>query len=131
MKRKAIFVSVGLLILVLTFSSCKKSEEASRFDIRGTWGVVMTIEGQSVTGTFTFQGTLTYGNVITEGVITGSYNVNDRQVTITHDTYSDEYGDIHFTLTGVASGDNQMGGTLDIFYVDFNQTVTGTWRCNR
>ena len=131
MKRKGLLLLIGFMGFVISFSSCKKSEEVYEFDIRGNWEMVIIIAGNSETKTITFSGSLTYGT-FTDGVDSGTYNVTDKEVALTIDTVDADYGRIHWELSGVASSDDQMEGIAALSYLDQdNFQVSGTWIGNR
>lgn len=129
--KKTLVLVVLLMSFIVSFSSCKKSEEADIFDIRGTWGAVFKALDQTFTGTLTFSGNTTNGTV-SDGTFSGSYNVNGNVVNFTIDATDSTYGRIHNSYSGTAANDNLMSGTLILLYYDLNNTqVNGTWTCNR
>ena len=135
MKKKQLALIILCSFFLITFFSCKKSEEAQAFDIRGTWSVEITFDGPSGTGAFTFSGTLTNGTVTgtVDGVTsTGTYNVNDRTITLALDQYDDSFGNIQYTGSGTALDNNNIEGTVVALFLDQNnQEKNGTWSCNR
>lgn len=131
MKKYTLILFILLMSFIVLFSGCKKSEETDVFDIRGTWGAVLVVANQNSTGAFTFSGSLTSGT-FTDGSASGNYNVNGNVVTFSLDYTDATYGRVHFSFTGSASDDNHMSGNISILYMDLNnQTVPGTWTCNR
>jgi hypothetical protein len=109
-----IFVFSGLLF----FSGCKTTEEHV-YDIRGSWSLT-TIVDTSSTFVFVFSGSLTGGIVSCAEFSSGTYTVNDNQVTIVM-----YFGALSYTFTGTFSNDNYMSGNLTFF------TATGTWFATR
>lgn len=131
MKKQTLILFVLFMSFIVSFSGCKKSEEANVFDIRGTWGAVYIVSNQNFTGTLTFSGNVANGTV-SDGTWSGTYVVNGNSVTFSLDITDTTYGRTHWSHSGSATDDNHMSGNFIITYLDLsNQQVSGTWTCNR
>jgi hypothetical protein len=122
MKRIALSVALAFLFAgLLALNGCKSEDP---LDITGTWN--FTIPG-GFSWTVTFTGSTGSGSVTDtypECVGTGTYTVNDTQISFTM-VYP--CGPFNVQFTGTIASENSMSGTWYESYYD----DSGTWTASR
>lgn len=129
MKKQSAILFISLISLLVSFSSCKKSDA---FDIRGAWRMVEYFGGSNFDGSMTFSGDLSSGTFTDQNKISGTYQVNGFEVSFSFDAVSPHSGRVHASFSGTFSDENYMSGTGQYIYYDQNdEEVTCYWVCTR
>lgn len=122
MKIRLFITSIIIIALALmSLPGCKKAN-----DITGTWFITTTLQGETITETYTFAGNRNSGDVLWEGQALGTYSVLGDNVSFTLEYYDADDDYTVEVYNGFFDGVDFMSGTFT-FTVEGYPSAFGDW----
>ena len=119
-----------VMISCMFFPSCKTAEEI--LGIRGNWRFAAAAVYITKTGTFVFTGSSESTGTVIEGDGSGTWTVNNKQISFNITFFDNSLGEVRFTYTGTIHSEKSMTGKFTVIYIDLgNRTESGTWKANK
>ena len=130
MQKRVLSLILSVIIFCIFCPSCKTAGDD--IDIRGEWSFAAAYFSIYKTGTIVFKGGSESAGTVIQGIGSGTWTVNDKQINFSITYIENILGKTLFTFTGTFKNENLMSGTFTVVYLDVdNRTFGGDWEANR